>query len=257
MMEASMVVCERLSRARALRGEDLKAASSRTGLREGTVRAIEDGRFDALPPGIYARAANRTYASAMGLDPEEVLDACAPSLPSIEEPIRAMARLRGIRPIASPQPERTPAAEPASDESPAALPSWRWIGAAAIDAGIVGGMLVALIVIARVATAVPVATLGRPGAIAFAVMGILLSIAYYAWFGGLCGTTAGEQVLGLAAPGHPPRVTLNVVTSRAARCASDDLRFLSAAGAHCRQLWNAMVVAPPRATTCSSAPRDL
>lgn len=256
-MEAQ-ILHQRLSHARDLRGEDLKAASTRTGLREATIRAIEDGRFDALPRGIYARAAIRTYASAMGLDPDEVLDACAPLLPSIEEPIQAMARLRGLRPIANAQPQRSSAAEPASDEGPAAPPNWRWIGAAAIDACVVGGMLVALIVIARVATAVPVATLGRPGAIAFAVMGILLSFAYFAWFGGLCGTTAGEHVLGIAVPVHPPRVTLNVLSSRAARCATDDLRFLSASGAHCRQLWNAMIVAPPpRATTCSSAPRDL
>lgn len=251
------MVHEQLSRARTLRGEDVKALASRTGLREGVIRAIEDGRFDALPRGIYARAAIKTYASAMGFDAEEILQACAASLPAVEEPIRAMGRLRGVRqrPIAAP--EATPGAPRAA---PAAeTPNWRLPAAAAIDACVVGAMLVALITVARIAIDVPVATLGRAGAVAFAVMGVVMAVAYFAWFGGLSGATAGERALHL--DGGAPRTacaTLAVIIGRAMRCATDDLRFVAASGAHCRQAWNTLVLAaPPAATACSSAPRDL
>ena len=235
----------------------MKALAGRTGLREGLILAIEDGRFDALPRGIYARAAIKTYASAMGFDPEEILEACAPSLPAVEEPIRAMGRLRGVRqrPIAAPAP---PPGAPRAAPSPE-TPDWRLPAAAAIDACVVGAMLGALITIARIATDVPVATLGSAGAGAFAVMGLVLAVAYFAWFGGLSGATAGERALHLDGDAsRTARATLAVIAARAMHCATDDVRFVAASGAHCRHAWTSVVLAAPAAATpCSSAPRDL
>src|SRR4051794_20125269 len=101
------MVNERLRRARTSRGEQLAELAAGIGVRESVLRGIEDGRFDQLPPGIYARAAIRSYSSAVGLDPVEILDACAPSLPAIEEPISAMGRLRGIRTAAAEIPAAT------------------------------------------------------------------------------------------------------------------------------------------------------
>jgi hypothetical protein len=218
----------------------LRAFSGRTGLREATIRAIEDGRFDALPAGIYARAAVRTYASAAGLDPDAVLAACADALPPVVEPIRAMARLRGV-PQRAIAPAARPSEAPADPASPCGTPDWRALGAAAVDAFVVGGMLAALIAIARIATGVPLPTLGERGATAFGVMGVLLSLAYFTWFGGLAGMTIGARALRLrVAPPQTPRVTLNDVTARAARSATDDVRFVAASGAHCRQLWRSV-----------------
>src|SRR5258706_691600 len=103
------LVHERLRQARLSTGESLQAVSQRIGVREGLLRTIEDGCFARLPPGIYARVAIRSYASAVGLDPTEILDACAGELPEVEEPINRLVRLRGGRDLPGTQP-RTRAA---------------------------------------------------------------------------------------------------------------------------------------------------
>src|SRR6185503_4093515 len=180
------MVNERLRRARTSRGEELAELAARTGLRESVLRAIEDGRFDLLPPGIYARAAIRSYSSAVGLDPGEILDECATELPAVAEPIRAIGRLRGIRTV----PEQPIATTGSVEVAAADKPDWRLAAAAAVDALVVGAMLLAVIALARVATAAPLATIGASGAFSLAVMGSILASSYFAWFA-VSGTTAG------------------------------------------------------------------
>src|SRR5688500_20271862 len=65
-------------------------------LRVEWLQAMEDGRFGDLPSGIYGRSAVRRYAEALGLDPAEILAACAPLLPLVDDPISALGRLRGM-----------------------------------------------------------------------------------------------------------------------------------------------------------------
>src|SRR3954469_14520485 len=222
------MVNERLRRARTSRGDDLAELATRIGIREGVLRAIEDGRFDLLPPGIYARAAIRTYSAAVGLDPAEILDECAAALPPVEEPISAMGRLRGIRPapIEAPVATRGTVAPPAAS----ARPEWRLAAGSAVDALVIGVLLLTVIAIARLVTAAPVATLGRSGALAFAVMGEILALSYFAWFG-VSGATAGARVLGIARASHDGApMTLQSLSRRALRCATDDLRFVTEAG---------------------------
>jgi len=221
------MVNERLRRARTSRGEELAELAARTGLRESVLRAIEDGRFDLLPPGIYARAAIRSYSSAVGLDPGEILDECAPELPAVAEPISAIGRLRGIRTA----PEQ-PIATTGSVEVAAAAdkPDWRLAAAAAVDALVVGAMLLAVIALARVATAAPLATIGASGAFSLAVMGSILASSYFAWFA-VSGSTAGAKAVGLGRRSlEPEPMTLQAVARRALRCATDDLRFVTDSG---------------------------
>jgi hypothetical protein len=221
------MVNERLRRARTARGEELAGLAARIGVREGVLRAIEDGRFDLLPKGIYARAAIRSYSSAVGLDPAEILEACAPELPAVEEPISAIGRLRGIRTVSE-----TPVSTSGSFVVAAftAKPDWRLAAAAAVDAAVVGALLLALIAIARLATAAPIATLGASGAQSFALMGTILAVSYFAWFG-VSGATAGAIALGLGrTASEPSPLTLEVLARRALRCATDDLRFVASSG---------------------------
>src|SRR5947207_12068148 len=93
---------EQLRCARAQRGEDLAALSARTGLRVHHIRAIEEGRLGDLPRGIYGRAAIRSFAAAYALDADAVLADCEVLLPRVEDPIDALARVRGIAPSAGP-----------------------------------------------------------------------------------------------------------------------------------------------------------
>src|SRR5438105_1526934 len=96
-MSGDVTVLERLRQAREATGCDLSALESRIRVRAAHLRAIEEGRFGDLPAGIYARSAVRALASACGLDPAEVLAACQDQLPSVEEPIRGLARVHGLR----------------------------------------------------------------------------------------------------------------------------------------------------------------
>lgn len=79
---------------------DLRAARMRSGLTTADVAritklspwaitAIECGRIEDLPPGLYTRAYLRAYAHAVRLDPEAVVQAMCP--PAVEPPPRRRA----------------------------------------------------------------------------------------------------------------------------------------------------------------------
>ena len=223
-----LLVHERLRQARLSTGKSLQVLSQRIGVREGLLRTIEEGCFARLPPGIYARAAIRSYAAAVGLDATEILAACAGELPEVEEPIGGLGRLRGGR-VSPASPSK---ARPASESIPAHPFSWRPFGAAAIDAGVVAVLLACLVVCARVATAVPLATLGASASAAFAMMGVLFGASYFVWIGGLTGATAGERVAGLSPRSDgASHITLRAIAARAWRSATVDIRCLMGAGA--------------------------
>ncbi len=58
--------------ARALRGWDLEALAESLRIRASYLKAIEDGRVGDLPGNAYALGFLRTYATALGLDPDDI-----------------------------------------------------------------------------------------------------------------------------------------------------------------------------------------
>jgi hypothetical protein len=224
---------ERLRRARAACGEDLSALARRTGIRVQHLRAIEDGRFGDLPPGIYGRSAVRTFAAACGLDPAAVLADCDSQLPRVDDPIDALARKHGI---AVPAPGRG-SAEAASNEHQWVASAdddraaqWRTFAAAAVDAAFVGALL--LLIVASVAALgrVPVGAL-RPSAAPLALVAVVLGGGYFAWFGGLCGTTLGRMALhAVSRASDREPLTLHAIAVRALSSATDDARAIVALG---------------------------
>jgi Helix-turn-helix domain len=79
-----------LRRARLQRRMDLDQIAARTLLSPRIVRLIDDGRFTELPGGVYARAHVRTFAGAVGLDPEAVVCELEDRLPAAADPFPAM-----------------------------------------------------------------------------------------------------------------------------------------------------------------------
>src|SRR5688572_18561721 len=158
-------VAQRLSQARALRGQELPALAKRIGVREEYLRAIEEGRLADLPPGIYGRFAIRAFARDCGLDPAEILAACESLLTPVEEPIAALGRLRGIRqptrkaPHAPETNARAVPSVPGTSSEGRGFPDWRLLAAAAIDGCLVITLLLLLIVCTVTAMMVPVAAL--------------------------------------------------------------------------------------------------
>jgi len=241
---------ERLRKARLSRGDRLDALSRRTGIRVAWLQAIESSRYEDLPRGIYARSAIKAYADALGLDVAAALAEAEPLLPTMEDPIDGMARVRGIRrpspqPAASQPPERqqrfaqkatiqpAPASRPSMPGlrhsvlgSRSSVPSWRPAAAAAIDAAVVLGMLTALIVVTVAAFRIPLHAFGPGAALAFGTVGLLMAISYFVMFGGIAGETAGTQLVGLHVKRPAARVDLQRAGVRALQSAVRDAQVI-------------------------------
>jgi hypothetical protein len=214
---------ERLRQARLSAGEDLALLAKRTGVRQENLRAIEDGRFADLPPGIYGRAAIRAFGNAFGLDGAAILAECEPLLTPLDEPIAALARARGLR--ARPG-ETIRVQDDEADADDSAFPGWRQFVAAAVDACVIGGLLVLFVIAALTLLTAPVSAL-RHSAGAFAIMGMVLGAGYFLCFGGVRGETVGERTLSIV-PRRPstPAMTLRTVAERALLAATEDARCL-------------------------------
>lgn len=230
---SEMTVSRRLSEARAVRGETVPEFAHRIGVREPYVRAIEEDRFADLPKGIYGRAAIRSVALACGLDPEDTLAACEARLPELDDPISGLGRMHGMpqQRVAPLPASSAPAAPQSRTPGDVLLPRWHVVAAAAVDAAVVVGLLMFVVLCAVTALTVPVSALAGSG-IAFGVMGVLLGTAYFVWFGGLRGATLGEQWLGVEHQ-HPrhPALTLAAIGAGALRSATRDLRSIQRLGA--------------------------
>jgi len=201
--------------AREASGDDLAELARRLGVRIGSLRAIEEGRFGDLPEGIYGRSAIRAFATAYGFDPAEILESVEPLLRPLDEPIAALGRLKGIR--------KQPGASP-----PLTASVWRRLAASVVDAAIVVAVLLVVVGASAAALSTPVSALD-PGASSFGIMGVLFAAAYHLCFGGVAGATAGERALGLPPRGDEPRsgpLTLDLVWRRALWSATEDVRCL-------------------------------
>ncbi len=64
---------ETLRRERELRGIDLREVAEATKISVRFLQALENGRIDILPGGIFPRAFVRQYAAYLGLDPERTV----------------------------------------------------------------------------------------------------------------------------------------------------------------------------------------
>jgi hypothetical protein len=254
-------VHERLRQARLLRGEDLAAFSRRTGVRERLVVAIDEGRFGDLPTGLYARTAVRLYARGVALDVDEVLAACEPLLPVLEDPVSALARLRGLKPAAvrTPPPSRPVAvvgarapisSAPDRVPEPSPFPPWKPPAAVALDGFVVATLLLVAVAGTMTLSGARAASLGPTAAPVFALLGLLLGSCYFLFFGGIACATAGERLVGMRVGRRSPRhIDPRTVASRAARCAGRDIRYLVRLGA-----WAATVLPWDSASEESGAP---
>lgn len=233
---SEVTISQRLSEARRAAREDLPALAKRIGVRQEHLRAIEQGRFADLPSGIYGRSAIRSFATAFGFDPSEMLAECESLLTPVEEPISAMGRLRGVRQ----PPTRTAAAAgarvvarrdlPEEHLAESLLPGLRLLAAAALDAMVVVGLLLLVVVCAITAMMVPIAALDKSGPM-FGVMGVLLGSSYFVWFGGLGGRTVGEQLLGVERRNtEHAALTLAAIGAGALLAATEDARFIRGLG---------------------------
>lgn len=224
-----MQALERLRLAREEHGLDVDALAKRTRLRVHLLEAVEQGRFDDLPRGVYARAVVRAYAEGVGLDPNRIMTEIAPLLPQPEDPLDGMARVRGFdrparRPAAAGAPP--PLDEAARDdqsgnrghsetsaiatrdwELPALAPDLaRTAAASAIDGAILAAISLVLVAATASVAGIPASTLVElAGPAMVAIAGFIAGL-YFVLLGGIRGATVGARFMSVAqveAPAGP------------------------------------------------------
>ena len=212
-----------LRQQREARGLDLLALSRRTGVRISFLTSIDRGDVGALPAGLYGRAAIRAYAAGVGIDPDSALNALAPHLRVLEDPIDGLARVRGIsRPAPSRSSVTVQTEEPHPLQSAQVAPVWPPLAASLCDSlllAVIDLMLLALTAIAC-GTTMEI-TLLRAGP-ALILLWALIGCAYYLLLGGIRGGTVGQRLLELPRTDGGVPVTLNTAWHRGARWAVCD-----------------------------------
>ena len=116
---------ETLRTAREKKGWSIEELSRRAGIRLKAAEHIEQGEFAELPAGLYCRSTIRSYAAAVGLNPQQVLEALGPALPAGEDSLDGLARRYGHSRKAEAKPPDAPAAQVEVEKAPAppALPN--------------------------------------------------------------------------------------------------------------------------------------
>src|SRR4051794_26155510 len=87
---------ERLKSARQRKGLSLATIARQWGVRELNLTLIEQNKFEELPTGLYGRNAVRSYASAVGIPPDEAVAEVMDRLRTPEDPLDGLARVRGL-----------------------------------------------------------------------------------------------------------------------------------------------------------------
>ncbi|HLT56489.1 MAG TPA: helix-turn-helix domain-containing protein, partial [Bacillota bacterium] len=80
-----MEIGARLKEARIAKGLSLDELQEETKIQKRYLVAIEEGNLDILPGKFYARAFIKEYASAVGLDANELLEEHQEEIPQTEE----------------------------------------------------------------------------------------------------------------------------------------------------------------------------
>ena len=223
-----MRIVETLKEAREARGLDLEGLAARTRLRLQHLQALELGRFEDLPRGVYARAVVRAYADAVGLDAAHVVGEVAALLPVAEDPIDGLARVRGIeRPRKEPARESPPAPEAVSAAvQPPPAPVYRLdesvarsAAAAAVDAAVLAGVVMGAVVSAAAAAGVSTGALLAQSPLAVLPLAAALGVLYFVLLAGVGGWTPGLRAAGLAPAPRREAVTAHEALRRAGRIA--------------------------------------
>jgi transcriptional regulator with XRE-family HTH domain len=232
------VIHERLRRLREQKGWSLDDLERQTGVRSRILGLIDRGAFGELPSGLYGRSAIRAYAKAVGLQPEQVLNEVAELLPSGEDPLDGLARVRGLprKPAAARTLESGIAPElkfvqgPSTDTETSHSDSssvgsrpdvwWRPLAATGIDFGLLGVIDAALLLLTALACGTSVAVAARVAAPAMAILFALIASLYFVLLGGVRNATVGSRLAGVTEPDHRSgALDVHAVFARAFRCA--------------------------------------
>ncbi|MBA2258525.1 MAG: helix-turn-helix domain-containing protein [Acidobacteria bacterium] len=224
--------CLILHDARIEKNIPLAALSARTFLSPTIVRKIDEGRFDELPPGLYARSYVKSFAAEVGLDPGDALKAVEHLLPGAPDPLPVMRELKGptvtdrflamaarfrTREGAWRLPERDVREEhddPGLEHGVSAFQQQLVrLGCATVDAMVLLAMNGAVVLVVAIGTGLsPSSLLRQP--FALATLCAVPTVLYFVLFGGIAGRTPGGWVCRMPeSQAHAP-LTLDTILRR-------------------------------------------
>lgn len=222
----SVNVRRHLYHARINRHLTLEQLGARTALSPSVLRHIDEGRFELLPSGLYARSYIRSVAAEVGLDPDAILHEVEHLLPGAPDPLPLLNEARGwtaterlarqLRALLHAPGMAAPLTRLRSRlESSPLTPRLNRCGAATVDALVLLAVDALLVLLVSWSSGVPIDTLleGAGGALgAFCAVPIAL---YFLLFEGIAGSTPGRSVCRLIdrTPDHP--LTLPDILRRA------------------------------------------
>lgn len=229
-MEATTVYLDNpLHRARLASGLDLSELAGRTHLSPRIVQQIDDGCFEELPRGVYARSYVRAFASAVGLEPDETLDRLSDQLPAVEDPLPALREIarRQTPPWVTALEEWNSAASAWVISLPDRVP-WRPDGwrlpiarsaASCFDGIILLLLLASLTKLTAWTAGLQVHHIVRVAGPQLAVLWILMVLLYFLLLGGVGGRTPGASICGLPFVADRRPLRLRAIFERALRSA--------------------------------------
>ena len=188
---------QQLAKIREQKGLTLTALQDKIGVRHQVLVAIERGAFGELPTGLYGRHAVRAYATAIGLNADELLDEVSPMLREAEDPLDGLARVRGFERkkevrlddmMVRLKPDAT-----VVRLKPDAT-SVRFAAASAIDGAILSVFTIALLKVTAKLTHMPLAEAAVYAAPAVGTLVALVAMLYFVLLGGLRQSTFGETI---------------------------------------------------------------
>jgi transcriptional regulator with XRE-family HTH domain len=186
---------ERLKSARLRRGLSLAAIARKWGVREQNLKLIEDNAFEQLPTGLYGRNAVRSYASAVGMPADEALAEVADRLPTPEDPLDGLARVRGLSRRPHSDRSRAWAPPPAVLGRMAELgDAWRPQAALVLDALVLLTFDVALLQLTALVAGVQASEILRVAAPSMIALFALIAVLYLVLLGGIARATLGSWV---------------------------------------------------------------
>jgi hypothetical protein len=186
-----------LRRARLAARLELRDLEARTRISPVMLRYIDDGQFEKLPAGIYARAWVRTVAVTLGLDADDVLREVEDALRPAEEVfVRQGPSPGSARSITegAAQALKTDSSLEILERSPAPQ-RWRRSAAAALDGILLSGVSVVVWMVATGAGGGRPTAVGLSAAMAITLITLVVAAVYFVLFAGIGGRTPGGAAL--------------------------------------------------------------
>jgi hypothetical protein len=214
-----------LQRARIASGLDLSRVSAITALSPAVVRKIDDGRFEELPGGLYARSYIRAFADAVGVSPETALKDVEPFLPGAPDPLPTLREKSGRTPgdLARACLKNGAArARTMLRQADASMLEQHGLdvrrgGAAVVDAVLLASIGASTTALTAWMCGVGFVEILDQAGLALAVMLILPVLLYFVLFQGIGGRTPGARLCGLPRRDEPRKLRLDIIATRAFR----------------------------------------